>query len=109
MSAQKPIESLNEAAAGTGVIEKELPLTIAVFVRAVLSIVGVIFLVLIIYGGVQWMTSGGNEQRIALAKKILTTSVIGLVIVITGYSITYFIIQSLNNVQIQSLPAGGTT
>ena len=61
----------------------------------VLGIVGVIFLILIIYGGITWMTSAGNEQRISLAKKVLTSSVIGLVIIMAGYSITYFIVQNL--------------
>lgn len=88
---------LNEAVNGTGVIEGRdpVPLVVARAVQSVLSIVGVIFLILVIWGGAMWMVSGGNEQSITKAKQILTTAVIGLVIIMTGYSITYFIIENL--------------
>src|SRR3989344_5946187 len=105
--AQSPMDSLNSAASGTGVINQPITYVVAVMVRNVLGIIGVIFLILIVYGGTRWMTSGGNEQHISLAKKVLTASVIGLVIVMTGYSVTYFIIQNLTNQQTQSLPTQG--
>jgi len=105
--AQNPLDSLKNAASGTGVIEQSIPYVVAVWVRNVLAVVGVVFLILTIYGGIRWMTSAGNEKSIDLAKKVLTASIIGLVIIMTGYSITYFIIQNLTNTQTQSLPTQG--
>ena len=102
---------LNNAVNGTGVIQGSdpVPLVIARAIQGVLSIVGVLFLILIIWGGAMWMTSGGNEQNIARAKKILTTATIGLVIIMTGYSVTYFIVESLSGQTQQNLPGGGGT
>jgi len=60
-------------------------------IQAVLGLIGLIFVVLIIYAGVQWMTAMGVEEKIAKAKKILTNSVIGLIIVMLAYSLAYFI------------------
>ncbi len=57
----------------------------------VLSFVGVIFLILIIYGGISWMFSAGNEQKVEKAKSIIINAVIGLVIVFAAYTITSFI------------------
>lgn len=94
--------NLNEAASDTGVYEKDLPSVVATVVLNILGIVGVIFLLMIVYGGVVWMTSGGNEERIRTAKKLLTSSVIGLVIVMTAYGITYFIIERLTTVPTQA-------
>lgn len=99
--------NLNAAASDTGVYKEELPTVIATIVINILGIVGVIFLLLIVYGGMVWMTSGGNEQRIGTAKKLLTSSVIGLVIVMTAYGITYFIIQSLTVATESNLPGTG--
>ena len=59
----------------------------------VLSFVGVIFLVLMIYGGFIWMTAKGNEGEVEKAKKIITQSIIGLIIVFGAYAISYFIIN----------------
>jgi len=42
-----------------------------------------------------WMTSGGNEEKIEKAKKILVSSIIGLTIVLAAYAITYFVIDAV--------------
>lgn len=68
---------------------------IANIVLTVLGLVGVIFLTLIIWGGISWMTSGGNEQKIDKAKKVIIGATIGLIIIVLGYAITYFIVESL--------------
>lgn len=68
-----------------------LELIIAPVIQIVLSLVGVIFLVLMIYAGITWMTAAGNDQKAEKAKNILTESTIGLVIVMAAYAITYFV------------------
>lgn len=65
--------------------------TVATVIRAALGVVGIIFLILTLYAGALWMMSGGNEEQIAKAKKTLTASIIGLIIVISAYSITIFV------------------
>lgn len=57
----------------------------------VLSFIGVLFLILTIYGGISWMTAGGNEQNVEKAKTIIINAIIGLLIVISAYTITSFI------------------
>jgi len=60
-------------------------------VGVVLSFVGVIFLGLMIYAGLIWMTAEGNEQQVAKAKSLLVNSTIGIIIVFAAYAITSFI------------------
>lgn len=62
-----------------------------------LSLLGIIFLGLIIYGGFIWMTSGGNEMKLLKAKKILERSIIGFLIIMASYSITAFVFSSMQN------------
>ena len=72
--------------------EADNPLDWVVFlVRAVLGFMGLVFLVLIIYAGIKWMTSGGNSPTIEDAKKIITNAVIGLAIVAFSFAITQFV------------------
>lgn len=59
----------------------------------VLTFVGIIFLVLMIYGGFRWMTARGNEAEVDKAKKVIIQSVIGIVIVFAAYVISYFVIN----------------
>jgi len=60
-----------------------------------LSFLGIIFLCLVIYGGFLWMTSAGNEGKVLQAKETLTQAVIGLIIILSAYSITYFVFNGL--------------
>jgi len=57
----------------------------------VLSMVGVIFFILIIYAGITWMLSGGNDQTITKSKDLIINATIGLVIVFAAYAITAYV------------------
>ena len=57
----------------------------------VLSLVGVIFLLLMIYAGLTWMLARGNEQEVSKAKELLINAIIGIVIVFAAYAITSFL------------------
>ncbi|MFH1412600.1 MAG: hypothetical protein ABIG10_01035 [bacterium] len=56
-----------------------------------LAFLGVIFLILMIYGGITWMTAGGNDEKVAKARKLLVAAVIGLIIVLSAYAITSYL------------------
>jgi hypothetical protein len=45
-------------------------------------VVGLVFIVLIIFSGIKIITAGGNKEAIDEAKKTLTAGVIGLIIVL---------------------------
>ena len=60
-------------------------------ISIILSFVGVVFFILIIYAGISWMTSQGNEQQITKAKGLLFNAIIGLVIVFAAYAIVSFL------------------
>jgi uncharacterized repeat protein (TIGR02543 family) len=71
--------------------------TVGRVINIFLSILGVIAVALILYGGFIWMTSQGNEEKIAQAKKILSSAVIGLVIVFAAFGIAAFIFKQLES------------
>lgn len=61
-------------------------------VKTFLSILGVIFLILMLYGGYNWMIAHGEEQKVEKAKDTIRTAIIGLVIIIGSYAIWNFIL-----------------
>ena len=65
--------------------------TIGKIVGIGLSFIGVIFLILMIYGGFIWMTARGNQQAVDKAKDLIYAAVIGLIIVLAAYAITAFV------------------
>lgn len=68
---------------------------IAVVIRVTLSLLGVIFLVIMIYGGFVWMTAMGNEERVTKAKNLIIAAIIGLLIIVGAYIITIFLFQEI--------------
>jgi lysylphosphatidylglycerol synthetase-like protein (DUF2156 family) len=92
------LDNLNAVAQpgyGSGTNEDTLLNTIAGIIKTVLSLLGFIFVILVIYAGITWMTAAGNDKQIATARNILTRAVIGLIIVVLAYAITYFIFTNL--------------
>jgi hypothetical protein len=60
-----------------------------------LGLVGIIMVILFVYGGFLWMTAAGNEERITKAKTVLSRATIGFIILILAYSISYFVMQQV--------------
>lgn len=77
-------------------------------IKTVLSLLGIVFLILIIFSGYQWMTAGGNEEQVSKAKDRIRNAVIGVVIVVLAYAITAFVFKNLPGGSSGTTP-GGTT
>lgn len=59
------------------------------------TILGFIFLMLIIWGGISWMTAGGNEERVNKAKIMINAAIAGLVVVFISFALAEAIIGAL--------------
>lgn len=75
--------------------EKGFAGVIGKYLGIVLSFVGILFLMLMIYGGYMWMTAAGNDQQVDKAKTIITNAVIGIAVVVSAYGITQFVFRNL--------------
>lgn len=57
-------------------------------------IVGIVAVVMVIYGGFRYVTSGGKQESVTNAKNTLLYAVIGLVIVALSQAIVHFVLKS---------------
>ena len=58
---------------------------IGYIIQAVLGLVGGISLLMMVYGGFQWLTAAGNEDKIKSGTQTMLWSAIGLVLVFSSY------------------------
>jgi len=79
----------------SGLGKQPLSQTIGSIIKAALTLLGVILVVLIVYAGFLWMTAAGEQEKISTAKKILTGAIIGMGITLSAYAITTFVVDSL--------------
>lgn len=68
---------------------------IAAIIRAVLGLLAAIFMVLMILSGFKWMTAAGNESQVEKAQETIKAALIGLVVVLAAYAITYYVFTYL--------------
>ncbi len=75
----------------------DLRVTIVRIINIFLGFLGVIAVCIVLYGGFLYMTSGGDDEKIGTAKKLLINGVIGLVIILSAFAITTFIFSRLQD------------
>ncbi len=66
-------------------------------VQWALGFLGLIAVVMIIYGGFTWMTAAGNEERLALAKKVIKYAIGGLLVILLAWALTTFVFGRINS------------
>ncbi|MBI5230526.1 MAG: hypothetical protein HY981_04490 [Candidatus Magasanikbacteria bacterium] len=79
----------------TGLGNKDIRVTVGNIINVALGLLGIVAVVIILIGGFEWMTAGGNEEKTGEAKKRIIAGVIGLAIILSAYAIAKFVIDSL--------------
>lgn len=83
----QPIANLNSPNSMAGIV--------GIVIKTFLGILGVLFLAYILYAGYNWMTAQGDEEKVTKAKDTIQRAVIGVIVCIAAYAITYFVFQNL--------------
>lgn len=64
-------------------------------INSVLGVVGSIALLMFVYGGLTWMTSSGNDEKVKKGRDIILWSTIGLVVIFMSYALTRFVLSTI--------------
>ncbi len=75
--------------------ENDLMETILQIIQVVIGVLGIVTVAIIILGGIQYVTSVGDSQKVKKAKDTILYGVIGLVIAILAFAIVNFVASSL--------------
>jgi hypothetical protein len=87
------VQNIAQAAGVSG--GTDLIVIIGRIINVFLGTLGVVFLGLMLYAGFLWMTSGGDDENVKKAKSMIQNAIIGLLIIMSSWAITYFIIKAL--------------
>lgn len=63
--------------------------------NTILYIVGIIAVIMLIWGGIRYITSGGDSKKVTDAKNTILYAIIGLVIALLAFAIVNFVIGVL--------------
>jgi len=66
-------------------------------IQVFLSFLAIIFIILLILAGFKWMMARGDDAKVTEALNQIQHAVIGLLIMLAAYAITYYVFYTLNN------------
>ena len=92
-----PAQAGANTAKGSG-MPSELVGVNGVFTRitnTVLYAVGIISVIMLIFGGLRYVISGGDSKKVTDAKNTIMYAIIGLIISILAYAIVNFVLTSI--------------
>lgn len=69
--------------------------SITTIINAVIGVLGVVCVIVIIIGGINYMTSSGDAGKVKKAKDTILYGVIGLVVCVLAFAIVNFVIVNI--------------
>lgn len=90
-----PTDALVATGTSAGFGSGNLLSIIGTIIKVFLGLLGIIFLIIMLYAGFLWMTAGGDGKQVDKAKKLLINAVIGIVIILSAFAITSFILNAI--------------
>lgn len=79
----------------TGLGDNDPRDTVASLIQIIMGFLGTVAVCLILLGGFKWMMAMGNDDKVNEAKQTLASGFVGLLIVLSAYGITHFVIEQL--------------
>ena len=65
--------------------------TVAKVIDTLLIVAGIIAFFYLLYGGIQYMTAGGDAEKATAARITILNAVIGIIIIVISFSIVTFV------------------
>jgi hypothetical protein len=84
------------AEAGFGEENQSVYALIGGIINVVLGALGIVILLYLVWAGWIYATSGGEKEKIDKAKKMISSSIIGAVIVIASYALASYVLSAIS-------------
>lgn len=97
--ANKAVENLEKLQEPSGFTGQASEYAMAEFIGKIIqtffSLLGIIFIILVIYAGYNWMMAQGDEKKVTDSKHTIQRAIIGLIITVGSYGIWNLIAAKL--------------
>ena len=79
----------------TGMGKQDVRVTVSKIINVALGLLGIVAVVIMLVGGFEWMTAGGDDEKVGTAKKRIFAGILGLAIILSAYAIARFVLEQL--------------
>ena len=74
-----------------------LPTLIGSIIGVILGALGILLVINITYAGILYATANGEDDKVKKAKKMITQSIIGIILIVAAFAISAFVLDQANN------------
>ncbi len=106
VAAQTPDMIGLQYTAEAGLPKNDVRTSVARIINVVIGLLGIITTIIILYAGFTWMTAMGNEDKAADARRMIITAVIGLIVLLSAYTISRFVLTRVYTASTSQLYPG---
>jgi hypothetical protein len=64
-------------------------------INIILYVIGIISVIMLIFGGIQYATSAGDEKKVTTAKNTIIYAIVGLAVAILAWTLVNFVFSSI--------------
>lgn len=64
-------------------------------VNIMLFLVGAVAVIMLIIGGIRYVTSGGSQENVTAAKNTIMYAIIGIVVALLAYAVVQFVVNGI--------------
>lgn len=89
---------LTDAGSTAGFTESNTLAIVSSAIDIILGLLGMVAFGFIVYAGVLYLLSRGEEKKVTDAKQVLTYAIIGMVIIVASYAIASYLLGALEKV-----------
>ncbi len=89
--------SVKAASGCSGATSNDLPTVIQQILNIIIGVLGIVAVIVIVYGGFQYMTSTGDTSKLQKAKNTILYAVIGLIVCAVAFMIVNLTISIINS------------
>ena len=93
LSNQSLLTTSADASYGSGT--RDIKVIVLNFLETALTFIALLLVVLLVIAGFKYMTSQGNEAKIKEVMGQIQSLIIGLIIILASWGLTYFILQTV--------------
>lgn len=85
----------------------DIPTLIGNVVGKAFGLIGTLAVLAFIYGGFQWLTAAGNEEKVTMGVHVMTYATIGIVVIFSSYAVLNTVITGLTKgTYLENAPVG---
>jgi len=78
-----------------GLGNRDLKDSIQSIIQVLMGFLGIVAVIIILWGGFIWMTAMGDEEKVGKAKKLIIAGIVGIVIILAAFAIAQFVISKI--------------